>query len=106
VADQFKPRVPERFDLTRLNVARMYNYMVNGKDNIATDRAAVEALERVGIELRWMAGESRAFVRRAVRAVARRGVSQFLDLGCGLPTSPNVGPDGAGGAALSPRRLR
>ncbi len=35
--------------------------------------------------------ENRAFLRRAVRYLAREaGISQFLDIGTGIPTSPNV----------------
>ena len=33
-------------------------------------------------------GENRAFLRRAVTWVAGQGIGQFLDLGCGMPTSP------------------
>lgn len=34
--------------------------------------------------------EHKQFLSRAVTWVARQGVAQFIDLGCGLPTSPNT----------------
>jgi S-adenosyl methyltransferase len=34
--------------------------------------------------------ESRRFVERAVTWVAGQGITQFIDLGAGLPTSPNT----------------
>lgn len=68
--------------------ARMYDYYLGGKDNFAVDRAAVEAMRPEVTELlRNAAWENRRFLWRAVDYLVReRGVSQFIDVGSGLPT--------------------
>jgi len=85
-----EPRVPEGVDVTRPSIARIYDYLLFGKDNFAADRAAADKLMQSRLEPRRLALANRAFLRRAVRFLARQGVSQFLDLGSGLPTSPSV----------------
>jgi S-adenosyl methyltransferase len=71
-------------------IARVYDYFLGGKDNFAVDRAAAEGVLADVPELRDYAVGNRAFLARAVRFLARRGIRQFLDLGTGIPTSPNV----------------
>jgi hypothetical protein len=90
VAARFRPLPPDEFDVNRPSIARINDYLLYGKDNFAADRAVADQLEAVGAEPRRAAEANRAFVCRAVRAVARRGVTQFLDLGSGLPASPSV----------------
>ena len=90
VATKYEPRVPEGVDVTRPSIARIYDYLLFGKDNFAADRAAAERLMESRLEPRRLALANRGFLRRAVRFLARRGISQFLDLGSGLPTSPSV----------------
>ena len=85
-----EPRVPEGVDVTRPSIARIYDYLLFGKDNFAADRAAAEKLMQSRLEPRRLALANRAFLRRAVRFLAQQGISQFLDLGSGLPTSPSV----------------
>jgi len=85
-----EPRVPEGVDVTRPSIARIYDYLLFGKDNFAVDRAAADQLMQSRLEPRRLALANRAFLRRAVRFLARQGISQFLDLGSGLPTSPSV----------------
>jgi len=71
--------------------ARVYDYLLGGKDNFAADRAAAEAGLRANPNSRIPPRENRAFLGRAVRYLAREaGISQFLDIGTGIPTSPNV----------------
>ena len=71
--------------------ARVYDYLLGGKDNFAADRAAAEAGIAAAPEVRDIARANRAFLVRAVRFVAADlGVRQFLDIGTGIPTSPNV----------------
>jgi hypothetical protein len=68
--------------------ARMYDYYLGGKDNFAVDRAAVDAMspEMTGL-LKNAAWENRRFVWRVVDYLAREcGVTQFIDVGSGLPT--------------------
>jgi S-adenosyl methyltransferase len=72
------------------NVARMYDFMLGGKDNHASDRAAVAKLIEMAPAVPEFARLNRAFLHRAVRFAARQGVSQFLDVGAGLPTRESV----------------
>ncbi len=72
------------------NIARMYDYWLGGKDNFAADREAAERQERAIPQLPWLARQNRAFLRRAVRFLAGEGITQFIDLGSGLPTNQNV----------------
>lgn len=69
---------------------RMYDYLRGGKDNFAADRELGEQLLAAAPHLRWIVRENRAFVERAVAYCAEQGIRQFLDLGCGLPTTNNV----------------
>ena len=75
----------------RPHPARVYDYLLGGKDNYAADRAAAEAGLKANPNSRVPPRENRAFLRRVVRYLARdAGISQFLDIGTGIPTSPNV----------------
>jgi SAM-dependent methyltransferase len=84
------------------NPARMYAYWLGGKDHFAEDRNAADRIASVAPCVVAAARANRAFVRRAVTVMAREGVVQFLDLGCGLPTSPAV-HDVARRAGATPR---
>ena len=70
--------------------ARIYDYVLGGVHNFPADRAAAERLIAEQPLLPLMARVQRAFVRRAVRHLAKAGVRQFLDLGSGMPTEGNV----------------
>jgi hypothetical protein len=75
----------------RPHPARVYDYLLGGKDNFAADRQAAE--EALAVNPTGRAGpvENRAFMIRAVRYLAAEaGIRQFLDIGTGIPTSPNV----------------
>jgi hypothetical protein len=72
------------------NAARMYDYWLGGKDHFAADRGAADRQARVIPQLPWLARQNREFLRRAVRYCAAQGVTQFLDIGSGLPTNQNV----------------
>jgi hypothetical protein len=63
---------------------------VGGKDNFGVDREVAHEVARVAPFVVEGARANRAFLRRAVAHLARAGIDQFLDLGSGLPTSPNV----------------
>ncbi|MCT9935091.1 SAM-dependent methyltransferase [Planotetraspora sp. A-T 1434] len=78
------------FDPNTPSVARLYDYYLGGKDNFAADREAAERLLAVAPEVRLAARENRAFLGRAVRFLAQSGITQFLDIGTGLPTQGNV----------------
>ncbi|WP_067467582.1 SAM-dependent methyltransferase [Actinomadura macra] len=70
--------------------ARVNDHLLGGKDNYAADRELAGALLAVLPPLRAAVRADRAFVRRAVGVLAGRGIRQFLDIGCGLPTAENV----------------
>jgi len=89
-ARQYEPRVPDGVDVTRPSIARIYDYLLYGKDNFAIDRAAAEKLMESRLDPRRLSLANRAFLGRAVGFLARQGIAQYLDLGSGLPTSPSV----------------
>ncbi|MEV4343692.1 SAM-dependent methyltransferase [Actinoplanes sp. NPDC049596] len=71
--------------------ARIYDYWLGGKDNFAVDRAVGEAMIKAIPSMRYMAGENRKFVHRVARdLVEKEGIRQFLDIGTGIPTRPNL----------------
>ena len=72
------------------SVARMYDYYLGGKDNYQVDREAADRMIEVVPEIRQGMRENRAFLRRAVRFMARQGIRQFIDIGAGLPTVGNT----------------
>lgn len=79
-----------RFDPSVPSPARMYDYYLGGKDNFAADREAAEQALSVVPFGREVARANRQFLVRAVTFMARDGIDQFIDLGTGLPTGPNV----------------
>lgn len=70
--------------------ARVYDYYLGGKDNFAADRDAAEWALQLLPQLRDYARGNRAFMVRATHFLREAGVRQFLDIGSGFPTSPNV----------------
>ena len=82
---------PLPFDTSVAHQARMYDYMLGGKDNYAADRAAVEATLKVYPDAAFTARANRAFLGRVVRYLAAEaGIRQFLDIGTGIPTAGNT----------------
>jgi O-methyltransferase involved in polyketide biosynthesis len=77
-------------DTTRPSIARVYDYWLGGKDNFAADREMADEMERCYPGTRQMAVSNRQFLVRAVTWAAGQGISQFLDLGAGLPTVENT----------------
>ena len=78
-------------DTTTPNVARIYDYLLGGKDNFAADRAAAKQLIAAIPDVAAIARDNRSFLGRVVRYLAMQaGIRQFLDLGSGLPTQANV----------------
>ncbi|WP_019549759.1 SAM-dependent methyltransferase [Streptomyces sulphureus] len=81
----------QEIDSTRPHPARMYDYYLGGKDWFGVDREAAEEVLRAVPFARTGARQNRAFMQRAVRALAaEHGIRQFLDLGSGIPTEPNL----------------
>jgi O-methyltransferase involved in polyketide biosynthesis len=82
---------PNGIDISRPNVARIYDYLLGGKDNFAVDREAAKQLLKVTPDMAGIVRDNRSFIGRAVRHLAAEGgIRQFLDLGGGLPTQTNV----------------
>jgi len=83
--------IPPEIDTSKPHPARMYDFMIGGKDHFAADREAVEKTAAAVPAVRIASRENRAFLGRTVRFLASEaGVRQFLDIGSGLPTANNV----------------
>jgi O-methyltransferase involved in polyketide biosynthesis len=78
------------FDPDTPSIARVYDYVLGGKDNFAADRRLAQQLLTLVPLIAELAVENRQFLARAVGWAARQGVGQFIDLGSGLPTAPNT----------------
>jgi SAM-dependent methyltransferase len=79
----FRPEVP--------STARMYDYLLGGKDHYPADRLAVAEILSAAPNVRHAAVANRAFLGRAVRFLAAdAGIRQFIEFGVGLPTAENV----------------
>jgi len=78
------------FDPSVPSIARVYDFFLGGKDNFAADRAL--AAEQISLAplIPVLARENRQFLARAATWAASRGIDQFVDLGCGMPTRPNT----------------
>ncbi|MGC9665350.1 SAM-dependent methyltransferase [Planosporangium sp. 12N6] len=82
--------VPDGVDVDVPSAARVYDFLLGGRHNFAADRAMGEQVLRVQPDGRRIAASNRAFLRRAVRYLVDQGITQFLDLGSGIPTAGNV----------------
>jgi hypothetical protein len=86
----YEPGLSEDYFCTP-NSARIWNFLMGGKDNFTVDRASAEEALEIFPELRTVARRSRAFLIRAVRYLAgEAGIRQFLDIGPGLPNEQNT----------------
>jgi hypothetical protein len=78
-------------DTSRPHSARMYDYYLGGKDWYPVDEEAAERVLEVCPQIRRTAETNRAFMHRATRSLAaEHGIRQFVDIGTGIPTSPNL----------------
>jgi hypothetical protein len=78
-------------ELGRPHSARVYDYLLGGKDNYPPDREVAEAAIELFPAIRVSARQNRAFMRRVARHLAADvGITQYLDIGTGIPTSPNL----------------
>jgi hypothetical protein len=82
--------VPPEIDTTTPSSARIYDYALGGKDNFQADREAFAAMAQSFPDYPNLAKANRGFLVRAVSFMAEAGIDQFIDLGTGIPTSPNV----------------
>jgi S-adenosyl methyltransferase len=73
------------------HVARVYDYLLGGKDNFAADREAAEQAMLTNPSVVPSARANRAFLARAIRYLTgEAGLRQFLDIGTGMPASRNI----------------
>ena len=80
-----------KLDISVAHQARIYDYLLGGKDNFAADRAAAKAWLEVNPQTAFSARANRAFLGRVVRYLAgEAGIRQFLDIGTGIPTANNT----------------
>ncbi|WP_279097052.1 SAM-dependent methyltransferase [Kitasatospora aureofaciens] len=83
------PSVDLRMDVP--HSARVYDYLIGGKTNFEADRAAAHASVQAWPALPISMRTTRDFMQRSVRHLTEQyGVRQFLDIGTGIPTSPNL----------------
>jgi O-methyltransferase involved in polyketide biosynthesis len=78
------------FDPNAPSIARVYDYLLGGKDNFAVDRDVALKLLAVAPIAADVMLENRQFLARATTWIAEQGITQFIDLGCGMPTVPNT----------------
>ncbi|MET8944994.1 SAM-dependent methyltransferase [Streptomyces sp. NPDC004542] len=78
-------------DTTRPHPARVYDWFLGGKDNYPVDERLGRQITAIDAGAPRAARANRAFMRRATRLLAEEaGIRQFLDLGTGIPTEPNL----------------
>lgn len=82
--------VPPGVDTRRANVARIYDYLLGGSHNFLADQDVGRAIMAIEPNARAIGRANREFLGRAVRFVSSAGISQFLDIGSGIPTEGNV----------------
>jgi S-adenosyl methyltransferase len=90
ITDADKAVAHPAVNASKPNIARIYDYLLGGKDNFAADRTEAERLLRVCPLLPARARENRLFLARAVNWIADQGIGQFVDIGSGLPAAHNT----------------
>jgi hypothetical protein len=89
--DDTAGRTGPAFDTSVAHQARVYDYLLGGKDNYAADRVAAEAALKAWPDMAAGARANRALLGRMVRYLAgEAGIRQFLDIGTGIPTAGNT----------------
>ncbi|MEU1053864.1 SAM-dependent methyltransferase [Streptomyces sp. NPDC005876] len=88
-------------DTSRPHPARVYDWWLGGKDNYPVDEELARQILAADETAVRGARANRRFMHRAVRTVAEAGVRQFLDIGTGIPTEPNLHQIAQGVAAGS-----
>ena len=78
------------FDPSTPSIARVYDYFLGGRDNFAADRELARRLIEIFPPIPVTVRENKRFLERAVTWAARAGISQFIDVGCGMPTMPST----------------
>lgn len=81
---------PHGIDLSVPSVSRIYDYYLGGSHNFEVDREAGRRAIEAFPGLPKIMQANRALMRRAVRFAVDEGITQFLDIGSGIPTFGNV----------------
>ncbi|WP_411104653.1 SAM-dependent methyltransferase [Streptomyces sp. cmx-4-9] len=81
---------PPGIDISVPSVSRIYDYYLGGSHNFEVDRQAARRAMEFMPGLPKIMQANRAFMRRAVRYAVAEGITQFLDIGSGIPTFGNV----------------
>ncbi|NUJ99560.1 SAM-dependent methyltransferase [Streptomyces lunaelactis] len=81
---------PQGIDISLPSVSRIYDYYLGGSHNFEVDREAARKAMEFMPGLPKIMQANRAFMRRAVNYAVGEGVTQFLDIGSGIPTFGNV----------------
>ncbi|KUH39168.1 MULTISPECIES: SAM-dependent methyltransferase [Streptomyces] len=88
--EEASPADGVRIDTSKPHPARMYDWFLGGKDNYPVDEEMARQLLTIDARGRDMARVNRAFMHRATRWLGAAGVRQYLDIGTGIPTEPNL----------------
>ncbi|GED83293.1 SAM-dependent methyltransferase [Streptomyces sp. 6-11-2] len=81
---------PRSIDISMPSVARIYDFYLGGSHNFEVDREAARRAMELMPGLPKIMQANRAFMRRAVDFALAEGITQFLDIGSGIPTFGNV----------------
>ncbi len=80
-----------RIDTTKPHPARVYDWLLGGKDNYPVDEQLARHILKSDGGATRAARSNRWFMQRATRWLVREaGIRQFLDIGTGIPTEPNL----------------
>jgi SAM-dependent methyltransferase len=90
-SDDDTPTASPDVDMSRPSIARVYDFLLDGKENLDVDRRAANRFLNVVPEAAQIAKDNREFLRRGLRfLVGEAGIRQVIDVGSGLPTAGNV----------------
>ncbi|MFC8125854.1 SAM-dependent methyltransferase [Streptomyces sp. NPDC057302] len=86
-----EPLVPHPIDTSKPHPARVYDWFLGGKDNYPVDEELGLQIVSLEPQTKYCAQHNRWFMQRATRHLAgEEGIRQFLDIGTGIPTEPNL----------------
>ncbi|MEV6010487.1 SAM-dependent methyltransferase [Streptomyces sp. NPDC051976] len=80
----------DEIDTSKPHSARMYDFYLGGKDSYPADWEAAEKVIALFPRIKEGARTNREFMHRSSRMLAQQGIRQFLDIGTGIPTEPNL----------------
>ncbi|MGW4769119.1 SAM-dependent methyltransferase [Nocardia sp. NPDC004278] len=83
-------RVPAGVDPSKPNSARVYNYLLGGKDNYEVDQMLAHRMLQIAPDTKTLAWLVRKFMLQGAQLAAEAGVRQFIDIGAGIPASPSL----------------